>query len=154
MKKEYKMALSEVNQILSHTEEEIISKIPQKFKQFIENNMDKTHQIQIEENASLTEQNIMQETKQILALIYRDYICTQKEREELLKQEHEERKRIEKEQQEKYNIDFEKIKENRQQKNIVEKLESKEETALVEIAEERWYKKIINKILKIFRIKS
>ena len=191
MKKEYKMALAEVNQILMYTEENIVSKIPEKFKKFIENNMDQNHIIEINKNKSLVEQNIMEETKQILALIYRDYICSKEERANLILQEQQERQKIEKEKQEKYNIDFEKrneskkiksieekynfdfekrneskkIKsieekynfdfekgnENKKSKNIVEELEEK---SLIEFKEKKWYEKIINKILKIFKFKK
>ena len=82
MNNKYKMALSEVNQILLHTEEEIILKIPQTFINFVKKNMDENHRIKIEEGKKLIEQNIMQETKQILALIYRDYLCSKQEKEE------------------------------------------------------------------------
>ena len=153
MKKEYKMALAEVNQILIYTEEDIVSKIPEKFKKFIEDNMDQNHIIKIDKNKSLVEQDIMNETKQILALIYRDYICSKEERENLILQEQQERQRIEKEKQEKYNIDFEKRNENKKSKNIEEELET-EETSLIEYKEEKWYEKIINKILKIFKFKK
>lgn len=151
MKKEYKEALAEVDTILENTERELKDRIPNGFKNFIKNNMDNTHKIEIQSNKRLIEQNIRQETKEILALIYRDYICTPEERNELILEEKYKKEQEEKENQEKYNIDFEKISEKRRQKNIIEKLE--EETALIEIQEQKWYKKIINKILSIFKIK-
>lgn len=153
MKIEYKKALAEVNLILENTEEEIKDKIPEGFKKFIKENMDEKHQIELQANNDLREQNIMQETKEILALIYRDYICSTEERKELLLEEKQKREQIEKEKQEKYNIDFDKIAENRRQKNIIDKLERETETALVRISKEKWYQKIINKVLKIFKIK-
>ena len=141
MKKEYKMALAEVNQILMYTKEDVVSKIPEKFKKFVENNMDQNHIIEINKNKSLVEQNIMEETKQILALIYRDYICLKEERANLILQE----QRIEKEKREKYNINFEK---RNERKNIVE------ERVLIDYKEEKWYEKIINKVLRIFKLKK
>ena len=111
------MALSEVNQILLHTEDNIILKIPEQFIDFVKKNMDENHIIKIEEGKDLIEQNIMQETKEILALIYRDYLCSKEERENLIRQEQQEWEKEEKENQEKYNINFEKIKEDREQKN-------------------------------------
>lgn len=153
MEQKYKKALSEVNIILAHTEKEVKDKIPEYFIQYIKENMDKNHRIKIQNNKELLEQNIMLETKQIIALMYRDYICTKDEREKLIRQEKEKYKRIEKEKQEKYKIDFKKIAERRSQKNIIDKVKTKEKSSLIERKEEKWYNNIIDKILKIFKIK-
>lgn len=153
MEQKYKKALSEVNIILAHTEKEVKDKIPEYFIQYIKENMDKNHRIKIQNNKELLEQNIMLETKQIIALMYRDYICTKDEREKLIRQEKEKYKRIEKEKQEKYKIDFKKNAERRSQKNIIDKVKTKEKSSLIERKEEKWYNNIIDKILKIFKIK-
>lgn len=153
MEQKYKKALSEVNIILAHTEKEVKDKIPEYFIQYIKENMDKNHRIKIQNNKELLEQNIMLETKQIIALMYRDYICTKDEREKLIRQEKEKYKRIEKEKQEKYKIDFKKIAQRKTQKNIIEKVKTKEKSSLIERKEEKWYNNIIDKILKIFKIK-
>lgn len=126
MKEKYRQALSEVYIILKNTDEEIRNKIPDKFIEFIKNNMDNNHKFEIEPGKELVEQNLMLETKQILALIYRDYICEEKESSK---------------NKEKYDINFNKT-------SNLEKLE------LIEVSKEKWYKKIINKILKIFNIKN
>ena len=153
MEQKYKTALSEVNIILAHTEKEVKDKIPEYFIQYIKENMDKNHRIKIQNNKELLEQNIMLETKQIIALMYRDYICTKDEREKLIRQEKEKYKKIEKEKQEKYKIDFKKNAERRSQKNIIDKVKTKEKSSLIERKEEKWYNNIIDKILKIFKIK-
>lgn len=153
MEQKYKKALSEVNIILAHTEKEVKDKIPEYFTQYIKENMDKNHRIKIQNNKELLEQNIMLETKQIIALMYRDYICTKDEREKLIRQEKEKYKRIEKEKQEKYKIDFKKIAQRKTQKNIIDKVKTKEKSSLIERKEEKWYNNIIDKILKIFKIK-
>ena len=153
MEQKYKKALSEVNIILAHTEKEVKDKIPEYFIQYIKENMDKNHKIKIQNNKELLEQNIMLETKQIIALMYRDYICTKDEREKLIRQEKEKYKRIEKEKQEKYKIDFKKIAQRKTQKNIIDKVKTKEKSSLIERKEEKWYNNIIDKILKIFKIK-
>ena len=153
MEQKYKKALSEVNIILAHTEKEVKDKIPEYFIQYIKENMDKNHRIKIQNNKELLEQNIMLETKQIIALMYRDYICTKDEREKLIRQEKEKYKKIEKEKQEKYKIDFKKIAQRKTQKNIIDKVKTKEKSSLIERKEEKWYNNIIDKILKIFKIK-
>ena len=54
--------------------------------EYIENNKDKEYKITLEENKNLLEQNIKPETKEIIALIYRDYICEPEEREKIIKE--------------------------------------------------------------------
>ena len=153
MKNEYNKALAEINIILENTEEEIKNKIPNDFKKFIKENMDDAHYINIDQNRSLNEQNISKETKQILALIYRDYLCDKEERIKLINQEKQEQLKKEQEEHEKYNINFDIINGNRQ-KSIMEKLKENANTSLIEISQEKWYKKIINKILIFFKIKK
>lgn len=145
-----KKALAEVDIILENTEQKIKDKIPKEFKKYIKENKDDKHKVQLQTNKELTEQNIRKETKEILALIYRDYLCTKQERQKLIVQERQER---EKEKQEKYDTNIEKILENRKNKNRIEQLETENEKALIEIAEEKWYQKIIHKILRIFKIR-
>ena len=103
----------------------------------------------------LKEQELLLETRAILALIYRDYICTKEERKTLLLQEKEESEKLEKEKQEKYNIDFETVKEKRNHKKFEEKLESKNKNtnALIQVHKEVWYKKILLKIIDFFKRK-
>lgn len=153
MKKEYQEALAEVNVILENTEEELINKIPNNFKKLIKDNMDNTHKIELQSDKELTEQNIKKETKQILALIYRDYLCTKEEKRKLILQEQKEREKLEEEKREKYNIDLRKIANSRKRNNIIEKSEKKNGTELIKLLEEKWYQKIIYKILKIFKLK-
>lgn len=153
MKKEYKQALAEVNIILENTQEEVKNRLPNSLTRFIKENMDNNHYIKIDKSKSLIEQNISKETKEILALIYRDYLCTKDERKILISQEQQEKMKKEKDKQEKYNIDFDKISEKRKQKNIIEKLEEEKQTSLIESSQEKWYKKIINKILNFFKIR-
>ena len=150
MKLEYRKALFEVYTILENTEEEIRSKIPEKFINFIKENMDENHNFNLQYGKGLAEQNLMEETKQILALMYRDYICTKEERKELLEKEQEKRIEKETENKEKYDINFEKIKANKRK----EENYGVNETQLIDITKEKWYKKLINKILKVFGIRK
>ena len=112
----------------------------------IKENMDVNHKFVLQQGKELVNQNLMLETKQILALIYRDYMCTQEERKKLLLQEKEKRIKKENQNRKKYNVDFEKSKNNKENKNI--------ETLLVEKSQEKWYRKLISKILDLFGIKK
>lgn len=154
MMKEYSKALAEVSEILKYTQKEVIDKIPQKFLDFIEKNKDKEHKLVLKEDKNLLEQDLKPETKEIIALIYRDYVCSQEERENIIKESILQREKIEKEKNEKYKIDFDKIKEQRETKVYNSKEDKMEEKSLTMIKEEKWYKKIIKKILELFTRKK
>lgn len=154
MMKEYSKALAEVSEILKYTQKEVIDKIPQKFLDFIEKNKDKEHKLVLKEDKNLLEQDLKPETKEIIALIYRDYVCSQEERENIIKESILQREKIEKEKNEKYKIDFDKIKEQRETKVYNSKEDKMEEKSLIMIKEEKWYKKIIKKILELFTRKK
>ncbi len=145
MEDKYSRALKEVYVILENSEEKIKRKIPENFKLFVSKNMDKEYIPNISFNNEIWEDTIMEETQQILAIIYRDYLVTKEEREKLLKEESEEEKRIEQKLREKYNPD-----------NIFKKNKEKDKsndtnTSMIKIEEIKWYKKIISKILSIFK---
>lgn len=87
MKQIYKNALSEVNAILINSNQNIINMIPNKFLDFVRNNMNQAYEIQIDLEKGILEQNISNEAKSIVPLIYRDYICSADERQVLIKKE-------------------------------------------------------------------
>ena len=89
MEDKYSRALKEVYVILENSEEKIKRKIPENFKLFVSKNMDKEYIPNISFNNEIWEDTIMEETQQILAIIYRDYLVTKEEREKLLKEESE-----------------------------------------------------------------
>lgn len=149
----YAKACTEVLMLIPYIDKQYSKKISGNFINLIEKISDKEYIPNIDINKKLKEQKLLKETRAILALIYRDYICTKEEREILLLQEKEESERIEKEKQEKYNIDFEKIVEKRKQKNIIENLQTENKNALIEVQKEKWYQKLISKILKFFKRK-
>lgn len=145
MEDKYPKALKEVYIILENSEEKVKQKIPENFKKIIIRNMDKEYNANINFNYATWEDTIMEETQQILAIIYRDYLVTKEEREKLLKEESEEEKRIEQELREKYNPD------NIFKKNKEKDNSNDNNTSMIKIEEIKWYKKIISKILSIFK---
>ena len=152
MKNEYRKALYEVYVVLEHTNEEIKNRIPEKFIEFIKENMDKSHEFYLKENIRLEKQDLMIEAKQILALIYRDYICSEDEREKLIIKEKEKQNKKEEENEEKYNINFKKNADNK--KDSIKEIKENQENSLIKIAKEKWYKRLINKILTILKINN
>lgn len=108
MKEIYKNALSEVNAIINNSDENIINKIPNKFMNFVQNNMNKSYTIEMDLDKEILEQNISNEAKSIIALIYRDYICPKAERQTLIKREILERQKQEELKKEKYELKWNK----------------------------------------------
>lgn len=152
--KTYQKAFKEVNEVLLHTDIELIDKIPLKFRKFLEENMNKEYNFCIKENLPLEQQGILKETENILALIYRTYWATSIEKEEFIKKDEEERRLNE----EKLNNIFS----NKQINKIEKKHNSeeifndnknqinKEEMQVIKVEDTNIIKKIITKLKRIF----
>ena len=143
MEEKYTKAFKEIYIILNRASSDELDKIPKFFIEFIENNMDVNHNPKIEFNENF-ENSVLEETLLILALIYRDYLISKEERSILLKKE---KKKLE-ELKESYNVEnlFNKRKQDsKEQRGNIEQ-------QLIVIKEEKWYKKILNKILQIFKL--
>ena len=139
-----KKAVSEVIEILNHTDKEIVEKIPQKFIDFLFENEDKDYIPNIDFYDENWENFIQEDTQAILALLYIDYIVSEDEKMKLLKEEQEEKLKIENELREKYNPD------NIFKKNNTEETIQINNVQLVEIKETSWFKRVLDKILKFF----
>ena len=144
MKQEYKEAFTEVNEIIKMIPDELANKIPNKFKEMIENERDKKYNPNIQE--PLEKQRLKNETIIILGLIYRDFLCSPDEKRKLQEKDARELQEvqnvIEQEIREKYNPDD--IFKTKKQ-NIIE-----EDTDMIIVKEEKWYKKIFSFIKKLF----
>lgn len=139
----------DISVIISMMPKEMKSKISNSFINFIENNKSKNYVSNINPKVPLREQYIRKETKEMLGIIYRDYLCNAEERINLIHQEKRELEEIETEKREKYNLDniFKKnnINENDKGKS------NKTEVSIVEY-KESIIKRIIIKIKKLFHI--
>lgn len=105
MNTDYKQALAEVIEILNHSDKSITEKIPQKFINFLFENMDKDYKCSIDFSDENWDNTVKEETQCIIALIYRDYICSPDERNILLAEEKAEEKKVQEALREKYNPD-------------------------------------------------
>ena len=54
MRQSYKKALTEVSEILKYTEKSVVTKVPRKFKKFVEKNKDKNYKIELEKRIAWT----------------------------------------------------------------------------------------------------
>lgn len=124
---------------------EMKSKISNSFIDFIENNKSNTYVSNINPKIPLREQNIRKETKEMLGIIYRDYLCSNEERIDLLQEENEELAKLEFEKRKLYNPD-DIFKKKDLKENIIKK-----EVGMIEY-KESIIKKIITKIKNLFHI--
>lgn len=149
MKQEYKEAFTEVNEILKMMPQELLDKIPTKFKTMIEEQMDKEYIVDIKE--PIEEQELKEETISILGLIYRDFLCTPEESKALKEQDAKEiqqlQEQLEQELRQKYDPDVFKVK---REKKEMEYSKQVEEKSIAIIQEEKWYMKLFNIIKRIF----
>ena len=143
MEEKYTKAFKEVYIILNRSSKEELIKVPKTFVEFIESNMDRDYNPQIDFSDNF-EESVLEETLLILALIYRDYLISKEERAILLQDEEKQLEELKKS----YNI--ENLFKKRQQES--EESSSNIEQQLTVIKEEKWYKKLLNKILSVFRI--
>lgn len=151
MKQEYKEAFTEVNEIIKMMPDELINKIPSKFREMIEDERDKEYNPNIQE--PLEKCKLKNETIIILGLIYRDFLCSQDEKRRLQEKDARElqevQKDVEYEIRQKYNPDD--IFKNKKQSIIKESQYAKENTSMIVLQEEKWYKKIFNIIKNLFK---
>ena len=149
MKQEYRKAFTEVNAIIQLMQEEIVDKIPSKFRVMLEEEEDKDYYPNIKE--PLEEQKLKEETIIILGLIYRDFLCSPEERKELQEKDAKELQEVkmamEQEMREKYNPDD--IFKNRRKDNPEEQSYTGNTSMIV--VEEKWYQKIFQIIKKLFK---
>lgn len=80
--KEYSEAIVEVLDIIKHMDEDVIELIPIEFIKRLNEQKSSTYIANIDYRKPLEENDLKHTTKVLLALIYRDYICTDDERED------------------------------------------------------------------------
>lgn len=148
----YSVAFAEVSEILKIFPAEELNKIPKLFINVIEKYKDDNYDYELEDGVELHNQKMTMETKAILSVIYMDYICSEEEKTEILKEElkaellEDEQKRI------KYdpNKIFKANKVDKESK-IAETFFKddliKSENKLIKL---KWYEKILIKIKKCF----
>ena len=102
MTKEYREAFTEVNEILKYFNKDLLKKIPKEFIKNIKENMSTTYKVIYDNTKSLNEQNIKQETRAILSIIYRDYICDKETKEKIIQKDRKEWLELEEKKKEEY----------------------------------------------------
>lgn len=142
MEENYHKAYKEVIEILKYVPQESVNKIPKTMLETFEKKMDKDYVFNVDINKSFEEQNLLEETKDIFAVIFRDYWATPYQRERIKEKEKYDRQKIEEEKANKYNPDD--IFKNKEKDNVVVN-----NNLPVEIKKENFFKKLISFIKKI-----
>jgi len=135
-------ALAEVYDIIQHLDDNYKTKISKKMIDFLDNHKDSTYEVKIDYTKSIANQDLLQETRAILSILYRDYLCSKEEKEALKRIESFENAMREEEKNKKYEIKFE--------ENVpTSSNEVREEISLVK--KEKWYEKLFGIIKKVFK---
>lgn len=146
IEKEFARALSEIDFILRNTDENLQNKIPQSFWNYIEENKDEEYQVTIDMNIPLENQNLREDTINLMAIVYRNYFCTldeKKEYDELLNQNEQKYK-------EKYS--YENLFKNNKVEELIQAEQQSEDVQMIEYKQENIFSKILNKMKCIFSV--
>ena len=153
MKDNYPKAYKEIIEILKFLPQESTNKIPKKIIETFKQNMDNDYVFTIDINKNFEEQNLLDETKAILANIFRDYWATPYQKEKIVAKEKYDRQKIEERKESKYNTDiFNQIKSEND--TINEQQEQENNNLPIEAKKDRFYKKIIKFFKKFFHIEG
>ena len=145
---EYTEAIVEVLDILENSDDEINKKIPEKLIEFWRRNKSKTYKPNLDHNKPLNEMNLKDKTKDIITMVYLNYLCNKNEIEITLDTIRENEEIYQLMIREKYNPD-DIFKNNREIKSE----QQTEEKKLTVVQEEKWYKKLFNIIKGLFKRK-
>lgn len=140
-------AIREVNEILKYIPEKEKNKINSNFLNFLEENQDKNYNFEIDPNKELSEQNMLEETKTLLCVIYRNYWCNAEERIKIDAKLRENEKKYIKEIEKKYG------KENLFS-NKAEKKQQNTDNLPAVVKKENWFKRLAKSIKNLFKRKQ
>lgn len=137
----YAKAYTEVYEILKNIPDEDFNKIPEEVLHMLEIKRDIEYRFKLQENVEFENQNLLRETKVLLAILYRDYWATKEEKAKIVNKWNNDIKIAEGKKKEIYNIDIFKK----------EKIEKNNTKMLVKLKKENIFKKLINYITELFQ---
>lgn len=147
--------------VLENTEDSLLKKVPSKLIEVLQEKADELgRKVNLDYSKSYSEQNISEEARGIIILIYRDYWCSEEQKSEINRLMEESEQKYQEELRRKYNPDkiFEtsnsiKTLNNPLTENYTgEIIKNKDESnmSLIKVEELKWYQKIFNKIKSLF----
>lgn len=142
VKENYACAYKEVIELLKYFSLEDVKKIPEDLLKVFLVNMDEDYKFTVDEGKTFEEQTLLEETKVIFAIIFRDYWATDYQRQRILAKEENDRRKMEEAKAKKYNTE-----------NLFKKKEitMPAENLPVKLEEKSILSKIIDKIKNIFK---
>ena len=151
MKNDLYKAYAEVDEFLSFIEDVYIDKIPKKLRELFKNERLEDYKPNIDPKIPLDEQKLQKKTFSILAMLNLNYWCEDKKEKQDLIAIYAENDRKKEELREKYNLDNLFKKKETEQKIEEPRKNTAENTALVEYKEEKFFNKLIKKIMSFFK---
>lgn len=148
-----RQAYSEIDEFLSLLTKEQINKIPLKLRDFFKEEKDKEYKKQIYSEIPIKDQNLKRETLAIIAMLNLQYWCEDEKEKERLRKIYAQNEKI---YQETLQIEFnpDNIFKNRQDISRNFNNTDTGSTAIIEFKEKNFFKKILDKIKKIFNRKQ
>lgn len=145
MKVNTKNAYAEVFAVINLLEEDFKNKLPNQLIELFKNEKSEIHEIDINPNIPLEEQNLLQETIDILAMLKLNYWCfNEEEKQELLNLLNENEKKYQEELKEKYNSD------NLFKNKNVEEHKKEGQNSIIQYKRKNFILIILNKIRNLF----
>ena len=80
-------AFSELYQILEHCSNEVSERIPEQLKEFLWEKRDPDWKGSLDFSVNLTQMNMLDETRALVSLVYRDFLCSKEERDMLIEKD-------------------------------------------------------------------
>ena len=149
---EYGEAAVEVLDILDNTNKTDVDKIPSNFIKFLVDNASEDYKVNLDHSKLISEMNLKEKTKEILGVIYINWWCDKKDKENYTKQIKELEIKRQEEIKEKYNPNkiFESKNKVQEYTNATKVDTVQNETVTIIEYKESIFKKIWNKILSFF----
>ncbi len=153
MEDNYARAYKEIVEILKYVPEESVNEIPKEMRDMFEAEMDEKYSFEIDVEKPFEKQEILEETKAILANIFRDYWATDYQRARIIEKENQDREELERQKREKYNPNdvFKSRKnENSINPNIQEQLNDEHNKNLpTEVQKQNIFQRLLNFIKRL-----
>ena len=149
MEDNYSKAYKEIVEILKYVPEGSVNKIPKEMRDMFEAEQLKTYNFQIDTEKPFEEQELLEETKAILANIFRDYWATDYQKQKIIEKENQDREEWERQKREKYNPN-DIFKKSNQEPEIEQEIHQ-DNVSMVEY-KESFFRKIVNKIKCFFKL--
>lgn len=145
----YPKVFKELREIMNFFPKNEYNKIPKTFISFVEENMDNNYEYIVEHVDDFQNQKMLNETKVLLSIIYKDFIASNEERKQIIKMEKDELLQDEKIIREKYNPD--KLFKNRKNAKYFTDEMYSQEIAMIEYKEKNFIHKLFDKIKNIIK---